>query len=887
MQREPPRLARSIAILLAARNIRDELVGDLEEEFQLRADTDGIGQARGWYRGQVLKSVPHLLSVRARAARARAYSRKGEGFVGTFAQDVRYAFRGMVSNPLFSLAVVVTLALGIGANTTIYSVVDGLVFNPYPFPQPETLVDVGSEYPRLGRPLTFVEHLSPAEYEDIRDQTSSLTDVVAWDMGNRQVATQESATNLFTGFWWGDGFAALRVSPHLGRGFLPEEIEQGARVAIVSHRYWANQMGSDPSAIGRVLEINAAPYELVGVMPPETLLYGMDLWIPMSVGPSVFPRNRRQFQVIGRVADGASMDQVATELEGLARRIELEHGAEFPEYQGFRLTPATWTEANVQQFKTAALVLIGAVLAVLLIVCANVANLLLSRSNTRRREVAVRTALGASRGRVLRQLLTESLILALTGAALGVGLAWFGVRFVDGIVAQIPFVDGNVLLNTRSLAYTAAVAAVAGVAFGLAPTLHTLKADVRSTLVAHGSGTTGGRSRNRAQRWLVGAEVAVAVLLLFGGGLLVNSMIRLNRADPGFDHRNVLTMRLTLPWEEYSGDDIALFFETLAERVRAIPGVRDATVGSQYPPIVFAQSQLVLEGQEAVSEGALPTAYVTQIGDGYFETLGVPLLAGRTLGPQDQSGTPQVAVINSAFRDRYMAGVDPIGQTVQVGDDGDTSVEIVGVVGATANRGFSEAPQPEIYGSVRQLSGTNNQLFLLIRAAGEPRSLVPLVRTAVAELDSDQPVYAIATMEEVFAGRTSAQSFATISLVLFALFALLLSALGIYGVVAYAVAQRRREIGLRMALGASAAKVRDLVVRQTLSPVLLGALVGVLSAVFLGRVLAGLLYEVEARDPLTLGAVVTVFITVAAVASYLPARRASLADPARTLRQDA
>ena len=603
MKREPPRLARSIAILLAARNIREELVGDLEEEFQLRADTDGIGHARGWYRGQVLKSIPHLLSVRARAARARAYSRKGEGFVGTFAQDVRYAFRGMVSNPLFSLAVVVTLALGIGANTTIYSVVDGLVFNPYPFPQPETLVDVGSEYPRLGRPLTFVEHLSPAEYEDIRDQTSSLTDVVAWDMGNRQVATQESATNLFTGFWWGDGFTALRVSPHLGRGFLPEEIEQGARVAIVSHRYWANQMGSDPSAIGRVLEINAAPYELVGVMPPETLLYGMDLWIPMSVGPSVFPRNRRQFQVIGRVADGASMDQVATELEGLARRIELEHGAEFPEYQGFRLTPATWTEANVQQFKTAALVLIGAVLAVLLIVCANVANLLLSRSNTRRREVAVRTALGASRGRVLRQLLTESLILALTGAAAGIGLAWFGVRFVDGIVAQIPFVDGNVLLNTRSLAYTAAVAAVAGVAFGLAPTLHTLKADVRSTLVAHGSGTTGGRSRNRAQRWLVGAEVAVAVLLLFGGGLLVNSMIRLNRADPGFDHRNVLTMRLTLPWEEYSGDDIALFFETLAERVRAIPGVRDATVGSQYPPIVFAQSQLVLEGQEAVSEG--------------------------------------------------------------------------------------------------------------------------------------------------------------------------------------------------------------------------------------------------------------------------------------------
>ena len=887
MRQESPGLLRHLAAFLAPAEVRDELLGDLEEEFRGRAEADGVPRARSWYRGQVVRSIPHLLRIRARARRANAYRGKGEGFVGTFVQDLRYAFRGMVANPLFSVAVIVTLALGIGANTTIYSVVDGLVFNPYPFPEPETLVDVGSEYPRLGRPLTFVEHLSPAEYLDIRDQTSTLTDVVAWDMGNRQIATQESSTNLFTGFWWGDGFRALRVSPHLGRGFLPEEIEQGTRVAVISHRYWANQLGSDPSAIGRVVEVNSDPYEVVGVMPPGTLLYGMDLWIPMSVGPEVFARNRRQFQVIGRMAPGVDMAQVDAELEGLARRTELEYGAEFPEYRGFRLSPATWTEANVRQFRTAAMVLIGAVLAVLLIVCANVANLLLSRSNTRRREVAIRTALGASRWRVARQLLTESLALAMTGALAGVALAWFGVRFMDGVVAQIPFVDGNVVLNTRSLLYTAVIAGAAGVAFGLAPTFHTLRADVRATLVANGTGTTGGRSHNRVQRWLVGAEVAVAVLLLFGGGLLVNSMIRLNRADPGFDHSDVLTMRLTLPWEEYAGDDIALFFETLAERVRAIPGVRAATVGSQYPPIVFSQSQVELEGQEVVSEGSLPTSYVTQIGDGYFETLGVPLLAGRTLGSQDRSGTRPVAVINAPFRDRYLAGRDPIGQTVRVGGEDGVTAEIVGVVGPTANRGFSDDPQPEIYGSVRQLSGTNNQLFLLIRAAGDPRGLVPQVRTAVAELDADQPIYAIATMEEVFAGRTSAQSFATLSLAVFALFALLLSALGIYGVVAYAVAQRRREIGLRMALGASARKVRDLVVRQTLIPVVLGALVGVISAVLAGRTLAGLLYEVESRDPLTLAAVVAVFVAVASLASYMPARRASLTDPATTLRQEA
>ncbi|MDH3225433.1 MAG: ABC transporter permease, partial [Gemmatimonadota bacterium] len=598
--------------------------------------------------------------------------------------------------------------------------------------------------------------------------------------------------------------------------------------------------------------------------------------------------NRRQFQVIGRIAPGASMEEVAAELEGLARRTELEHGAEFPEYQGFRLTPATWTEANVRQFRTAALVMIGAVLAVLLLVCANVANLLLSRSTTRRREVAIRTALGASRFRVVRQLLTESVVLAVVGGVAGVALAWFGVDFVGAIIAQVPFVDGRVTLGSRSLLYTASVAVAAGVAFGLAPALHTLRTDVRSTLAAEGSGSTGERSRNRVQRWLVGAEVALAVLLLFGGGLLVNSMIRLNRADPGFDHHNVLTMRLTLPWEEYSGDEIALFFETLAERVRAIPGVGSATVGSQYPPIVFARTRVALEGQEALDEGSLPTAYVTQIGDGYFETLGVPLLAGRTLDSQDRSGSPRVAVVNSTFRDRYLSGRNPLGETIRVGDrDGNGQpYEIVGVVGETANRGFSEPPQPEIYGSVRQLSGTNNQLFLLIRAAGQPRALVPQIRAAVSELDSDQPVYAIATMEEVFAGRTTAQSFAAMSLAIFALFALLLSALGIYGVVAYAVSQRRREIGLRMALGASAGRVREMVVRQTLLPVVLGAGVGMVGAVALGRSLAGLLYEVGSRDPTTLIAVVLLFVTVAGLASYIPARRASLTDPARTLRQE-
>ena len=884
---QPSRLWTWLLAAAAPDEVRSEALGDLAEEYRFRAGTgSGRQGARRWYRSQVIRSIPYFVKLRLARIRRAFQQGRGEGSVSTFMQDLRYGLRGIISNPLFSAAVILTLGLGIGANTTIYSVIDGLVFNPFPFPEPESLVDVGSEYPRLNRPLTFVEHLSPAEFEDIRDQAGTLTDVVAWDMGNRQLATEQDAVNLFTGFWWGDGFRTLRVQPHLGRGFLPEEIEAGERVAVISHRIWENAFGADRSIVGRVIEVNGNPYELVGVMPAGTRLYGMDLWIPMTVGPEVFPRNRRQFQVLGRVADGRSMDDVAAELEGLARRTEIEYGAEFPEYAGFRLVPATWTEANVRQFRTAALILLGAVLAVLLMVCANVASLLLSRSSTRRSEVAIRTALGASRGRLVRQLLTESIVLACMGGVLGIGIAWFGVEGVKGVLENVPFVDGNVEIGGRTLLFTATIAVFAGVVFGLAPALHTMTGDVRGLLTAEGGASTGSRSRGRLQRWFVGAEVALALLLLFGGGLLINSMIRLNRADPGFDQSNVLTMRLTLPWEEYSGDEIGAFFETLSERVRSIPGVRAATVGSQYPPITFSRTRIALEGQEAIEEGSLPVTYVTQVGDGYFEALGIPVLAGRVPGPQDRKDTPLVGVVNEVFRDRYFPDQNPVGSTIRVGGESPEVVEVVGVVAATANRGFSEDPQPEIFGSVRQLSGTNNQLFLLIRTAGEPRLILPQVRAAVRELDDDQPIYAIATLDEVFAGRTSTQSIAAVSLGSFALFALVLAALGIYAVVAFAVSQRRREIGLRMALGADTGRVRVMVVRQALVPVVLGTLIGIVGALAAGRTLAGMLYEVESTDPSTLAIVSLLFVAVAMAASYLPARRASRVDPAHTLREE-
>lgn len=858
------------------------MLGDLREEFAARCRSGGALAARRWFRSQVLRSVGYQLETRIRDLHEGL---KGGGMLGGIGQDFRQGWRGLRRYPWFAAVVIVTMAVGIGANSLIFSVVDSLVFRPFPFPEPDRLVAVGTEYPRLNRPLNFVEHLSPAEYLDLRDETSTLERAVAWDMGNRQIATEQEALNVFTGFWWGDAFPTLGVSASLGRGFSDEEIREGQRVAVLSHRLWVNRFGSDPTILGRSLEITGNPYTVVGVMPEGTLLYGMDLWMPMPVGPEVYARDRRQFQVIARIRDGATMTNVVAELEGLARRTEREYGAEFEEYQGFRFVPATWTDANVRQFRTASAALLGAVGFVLLLVCANMASLLLARSSNRGREIAVRTALGARRWRLVRQLLVESVVLAVLGGILGVGLAYVGVEQVRLWLDGVPFVSNNVSVRPLALFYTLALSAGAGLVFGIVPALHASRTSIQGSLSAE-SGSTGSRSRLRLQRWFVGVEVALAVVLLVGGGLLTNSFLRLNSANPGFDHENVLTMRLTLPWDDYAGGEFATFFEGLAERTRSVPGVVDATVGTQFPPISFSRGRIAIEGQDAVEEGQLPVAFLTQAGDRYFETLGIDVLRGRGPGPDDRADGVPVAVVNQVFADRFFPGLDPIGRKVRLAGDQDSPwFEVVGVAESVRNRGMTADPQPEVFASVRQLSGTNNQLFLLLRTSVPPMTVLPAVRSIVQEFDSDQPIYAIRTLEEILSGQSAPNTAAAMSMGTFAVFALLLAALGIYSVVAFSVGERTKEIGLRLALGAPPKRVQALMARQTLVPVVLGGFVGVVGSLFVSRGLESLLYEVQGGDPTTTVVVVGLLALVSFSACWLPARRALAVDPAQSLRE--
>lgn len=882
----PPWLSQLLIRVTAPSDDRRAILGDLDEEFAVRARTVSVAAARMWYRRQVMASVVPNVTLRIRKRRRRMTRRRGDGIMQTVFQDVRYAFRSFRRQWAFSFVIVGTLALGIGANTVVYSVVDGVILNPFPFPEPDRLVGVGTEWPRLSRELEFWEVLSPPEYVDVKAQSQTLEHVVMWDMGYRAASVgTEPPEVLFSGFWFDDAFPTLDMPPVIGRGFTREELERGDRVAIISHRHWQSRLGGDPNVIGRAMYVEGEPYTLIGVMPPRGLIYAMDLWIPIGASPDRWSRNRRQMQILARIAPGYSLEEVNTELAAIAGRIEQEYASQYEEYRGWRMQALEWTDANVRMIKPAAFALMGAVAFVLLIVCTNIANLLLARSSSRRREVAVRCALGAGRSRIIRQLLTESVLLALIGGAIGVVLTYVAVPV---ILASIPIslpIALDVNVNPRVLAFTAAVSIAAGLVFGLVPAWQAARSDLQSALKVETGGTTGGQ-RHGLQRVFVGAEFAVALALLVQAGLMVNSFVRLQNVDPGFDTSNTLTMRLTLPFSRYPNTEARrTFFMQLVERIEQLRGVRLAGAGNQYPPEVFSRNRFGVEGEAYESEEALPTAFFTLVTDGYHEVLGIPLLRGRTFTDQDTPNTPYVAVINEVAERRYFPDGNAIGRRFKTGgtDSDGPWVTIVGVVGAVHNRGVDTPPQPEFFGNSRQFPG-GNQMYVVVRTERDPRAVLPAVQQTVAAMDPDQSVYAVRTLDDAFQEQIAPRRTGTLALAGFALFALGLAGAGIYSVVSFGVGERKREIGLRIALGASSNAVRRLVVRQAMIPVAIGGAVGLIGALLMSRAMAGFLFEVNGADPLTIGIVAAVLAAFAVVASYLPARRASGLDPVVALR---
>jgi putative ABC transport system permease protein len=808
--------------------------------------------------------------------------------------DLRYSARLLARRPGFTAVALLSLALGLGGASITFGLVDGLVLKPFAYPDPDRLVTIGVNFPKMGDSgdARFIEALSPAEFVDIRG-LKTLTRAQAFDLGNRHVSGGDQPERLFTALALGDLFEPIGLPPALGRGFTAEELAPGGpRVAVISHRVWRSRFGADPKIIGRDLRVNGLSTTIVGVMPPELLIIGTDMWLPLQATPTAWPRGARQFSILARIADGATLQQVNAELGALAARTTAAFGNEFKEYDGWRLTAAPWADALTRTLQPAAYLLLGAIAFVLLIVCVNLANLQLSQAMSRQREMAVRIALGAGRWRVARQLLVESLMLAVAGCALGLLLAESGLRAAVSLLpAQLVALDPRVGFSGRVMIVSIAAALVCAVIIGILPAIRAMRTDPFETLKDDAQRTTASASANRVRHGLIVAEIALAMILLAGAGLLVRTMIHLSRLQSGVDAENVLTMRLTLPPEKYKPGAIVPFFDRLVDQVQSLPGVRTAAVASQVPPGVTFTTQLRFDrptagpgaGTGAGAGGALTSDY-TIASPGVFKTLGIPLRTGRIFSEADTATAPGVAVVNESFARRFYQGTSPIGQRIAAADPKAPWVTIVGIVADTRGRGPLREPRAELFVPVRQMPQFWNQLFLIVRTDGEPRAMLPAIRSAIASIDRDQPAYAIQTLSEAFAASLFAQRTLMVLLLLFAGLATVLAAIGIYAVMSYAVTMRTQEIGIRMALGAAAHTVRTMVVRQVLWLVGSGVTLGLAGALALGRLASSVLAGTSAADPITLGAVVLLLGGVALLAGYLPARRASRIDPIVALR---
>ncbi|MBC7897986.1 MAG: ABC transporter permease, partial [Cytophagaceae bacterium] len=804
-------------------------------------------------------------------------------------QDLRYAARSLRRAPAFVAVVVISLALGIGANTLVYSMLDGLVLHPFAYPDPDRFVAVGAQFPKVSGERAFIETLSPPEYTDIRDGAPSLEHVAAIDLGNRSISGGDHPERVFTAFVWGDPLASMGVTAAIGRAFRQEETTTpGHAVVLLSHRIWQSRFGGDSSLVGRAMRVNGEPYTVVGIMPPNALLLGADMWMPMGTEPQNIPRRARQWAVVGRLKQGATIATLNSELARVSRRTEQSFKAEHDVYEGWNLQAAPWAEAltTTTGIRMAAFILQGAVLLVLLIACVNVAGLLLSRGAARDGEIAMRRALGAGTGRLTRQLLTEGVMLSLVGGAAGLAVA---MTFMGPLSAALPGMVRSMGLearpNGRVLIVTLLASVGVGLAFGLAPMLQGAWHRTGVLFGQLGPRTTQGRSARRIRAGFLAVQVALSVILLVAAGLLTRSMTELRRVELGFDPERVLTMRVSVAREKYADSTIVPFVERIAERLAGIPGVRATAATTQYAPGNVFASTLSLRG-ETPGQASARQVDVTNATPDIFPTLGYQLRTGRLLASTDREGMPLVAVVNETLARRYFPNASPVGQQVWLGDSTGAQVEVVGVVADVRNRGLDAPVAAEVFMSARQQRvQRNNQFFLLVRTQGDPMATLPAVRRAIQELDSDQPVYNISTIERDLGESLVQRSAAMTFLLVFSGIALVLASVGIYGLVSYSVAERGREIGIRMALGAEPQDVRQLVLRQTAIVLTIGCAIGVAGALALSGTVRSLVYGVSPSDPLTIVGVVVVLFVVGAIAGAIPTRRATRIQPVSALRE--
>jgi predicted permease len=803
--------------------------------------------------------------------------------MSTLLQDIRYGIRMLLKYKGFTAVAVIALGLGVGANTAIFSLVNGVLLRPLPFPDAERIIYFEGRNPSSGITDSNISFL---DFTDWSQQTELFRSTAAFWTGNANLGADGAEpervprAGVTSGF-----FAVLGVQPVLGRTFVPEDDKpETITVAIISHGLWKRRFGSDPAIVGQQVQISSRPITVIGVMPPGfEFPEQTQVWVPSAVNLSDEPRDNRAWSAIARLNPDVDLMQAQTRISAINAQL----AKQFHETnKGWDVNLSTLHERVVREVKPSLLALLGAVGFVLLIACANVANLLLARSAARQKEIAIRAAMGASRGRVLRQMLTESILLSAVGGLAGLLLSVWLTDVLMSIVPEgAPRLD-QVGIDYRVLSFALGISALTGILFGLVPALHASKLDVTSALKEGGRGGEGHR-RTSARSLLLIGEVALSLMLLVGAGLLIKSFVRLQEVRPGFNAHNVLIANVALPGAKYKDQQFVEFFRQLKERLDAAPGVQ-AVGGAINLPLGASGYGIgrgfVPEGRPLTRDEQFDASYSPITGD-YFRALQIPLLTGRFFELRDNTEAPKVVIINESMAKRHFGSPsEAIGKRFIIWRDEQFPREIVGVVGDTKTGSLTGESGAQMYVPHAQDSQWNF-MGLVIRTAGDPAAFATTLRREVQALDKDQPIYNVRTMDDVVMNSIGTRRVSMQLFTVFACAALLLAALGIYGVMAYSVTQRTQEIGLRMALGAQKSDVLGLVIRQGMALSVIGVIVGLAGALALTRVIGNLLFGVTATDPATFVAIPLVLLFVALLACYLPARRAARLDPTRALAQ--
>lgn len=802
-------------------------------------------------------------------------------------RDLRSAVRLLLKRPGFSLVVVVTLALGIGANTAIFSVVNAVLLSPLPYKEPQRLLAVWAKNDKQNltqQPVSYLNYLDWKEQNHvfehlaaIRAESFSLVGSLTDKGEPERINGVRTTVNILS---------LLGVKPALGRDFLPEEGQpEKSAVALMSYGLWQRRYGGDPNLVGQTLTLDAKPVTVIGILPPEVKYPGLmlpptgaEIWIPFIVSPNQNLRGFANLRLVGRLKPRVALEQAQAEMDVIARRLE----QQYPQNNtNVGIGVVSLQEQLVGNVRLALLVLLGAVGVVLLIACVNVANLMLARAAGRTAETALRAALGASRWQLIKQLLTECVLLSLIGAAVGVLLAYFGVAWVKTLnVASLPRLN-EISINPKVLGFTFLVATFTGLIFGLLPALQFSRVELTENLKDGRKGSSGGVHHRRWLRILVVAEIALAMVLLTGAGLLLRSFRLVAEVDPGFNPQNVLTLSAPLPQTNYSDQQQQLaFYENALARLNALPGVASASAMFKVPLVGLATAIFTAEGRP-VPPGDEPNADYRTISFNYFRTMGIPLRKGREFTERDKTDAPDVIIVNEELARRFFPNEDPIGKRLQIGTEKTRFREIIGVVGNAKMTSLDAKADPAIY--VPQPQNTWPQALrissFVIRTAVEPRSLIPSIRNELHSIDPSLPVTQLQTMEEIIHNSLAQRRFNLTLLMIFAAVAGLLAVVGIYGVMSYNVTQQTHELGVRMALGAQQSAILKMVVGDGAKLALAGVLIGLIGSLMMTRLMSGLLFGIAATDLVTFVTIPPSLLAVSMLASFIPARRASKVNP--------